>query len=502
MGTILDTIVARVRADLEEEKQRVSLEEMRRRAEAAPQPRDFLGALQGASVMTTQHEAKLIAEVKKASPSKGVLVADFDPVALARTYEAGGASAISVLTERHFFQGSLEYLAAVRAAVALPTLRKDFIVDPYQVYQARASGADAVLLICAILDDADLALLLGLARQLGMRCLVEVHDEEETKRAVASGAEIIGINNRDLRDFHVDTETTRRLGRLIPKDRVVVSESGLHTGSDVQSAALMGAQAVLIGEALVTASDPLEKVRELSSLRIKICGLRSDEQARAALDSGAHYIGLVFYPPSPRCVTPEEAASITRAARMRADMGMYAPKTVGVFVNEPPETINTLAREVGLDMVQLSGDESPEVCRAIEVPVMKAVRPQRPKDLDALEAYRPGVLAFLLDTKIDGMWGGTGAVGNWSLAREMARRYPTLLAGGLTPENVREAVEAAQPWGVDVSSGVETNGQKDLSKIARFADQARLARRGRPIPPSRQKDSLAAFKQQMRARTS
>jgi indole-3-glycerol phosphate synthase/phosphoribosylanthranilate isomerase/anthranilate synthase/indole-3-glycerol phosphate synthase/phosphoribosylanthranilate isomerase len=501
MGTILDTIVARTRADLEEEKQRVPLEAMRQRAGAAPPPRDFLGALKGPVLRPAHHEAKLIAEVKKASPSKGVLVADFDPVSLARTYEVGGASAISVLTEPHFFQGALEHLAAVRAAVKLPVLRKDFIFDPYQVYQARAAGADALLLICAILDDSDLKLLLGLTRQLGMRALVEVHDEAEARRAIASGAEIIGVNNRDLRDFHVDTNVTRRLRDLIPRERVVVSESGLHTGWDVYSLALADVQAVLIGEALVTARDVLDKVRELAPLRIKICGLRTYEQVRWASDIGAHYIGLVFYPPSPRCVSPEEAASLIRVLRMRAEMGMYAPKAVGVFVNEPPEKINALARELGLDVAQLSGDETPEDCLAIEIPVIKAVRPQRPKDLDALEAYRPYVQAFLLDTKVEGMWGGTGAVGNWSLARQMARRYPTLLAGGLTPDNVRGAVEAAQPWGVDVSSGVETDGQKDRRKIVRFADQARSAKRGRSIPPSRQKDPMETFRRQMGLRT-
>lgn len=501
MSTILDTIVARTRADLEEEQQRVPLEEMRRRAEAAPPPRGFLGALKGAALMTAHREAKLIAEVKKASPSRGVLVADFDPVALARTYEIGGASAISVLTEPHFFQGRLSHLAAVRATCLVPVLRKDFIVDPYQVYQARAYGADAILLICAVLDDTNLALLLDLAHQLGMRCLVEVHDEEETRRAVASGAQIIGVNNRDLRDFHVDTEVTRRLRKLIPKDRVVVSESGLHSTEDVQVMALADVQAVLIGEALVTASDVLEKVRELSPLRLKICGLRTSEQARCALEIGAHYIGLVFYPPSPRCVTPEEAASIIRSLRLHAESGRFVPKAVGVFVNEPPRKINALAREVGLDLAQLSGDESPEDCRAIEVPVLKAVRPQRPEDLDALEVYRPDVQAFLLDTKVDGMWGGTGAVGNWSLALQMARRYPTLLAGGLKPDNVRGAVEAAQPWGVDVSSGVETDGQKDARKIVQFAEQARLAKRGQPLPPSRQQASAEAFKQQQPSRT-
>jgi indole-3-glycerol phosphate synthase/phosphoribosylanthranilate isomerase/anthranilate synthase/indole-3-glycerol phosphate synthase/phosphoribosylanthranilate isomerase len=493
MSTILDTIAARIRADLVEEQERVPLEEMRQRASSAPPPRDFLGALKGAEPSSPYREAKLIAEVKKASPSKGVLVEDFDPVALARTYETGGASAISVLTERHFFQGSLGYLTAVRAAVSLPVLRKDFIVDPYQVYEARAAGADAILLICALLDDSDLAPLLGLARHLGMRCLVEVHDEAETLRAVALGAQIIGVNNRDLRDFHVDTGLTRRLRDLIPRDRVVVSESGLTTFADVHALALADVQAVLIGEALLTAQDVLEKTRELSPLRVKICGLRTPEHARWAIDSGAHAIGLVFYPPSPRYVTPLEAGEVIRALRARARVGMAAPVAVGVFVNEPPDKINALAREIGLDVAQLSGDESPEDCRAIEIPVMKAVRPQHPEDLDALEAYRPFVQAFLLDTKIEGMWGGTGSVGNWTLARQMARRYPTLLAGGLTPDNVCGAVEAVQPWGVDVSSGVETEGQKDARKMAQFGDQARLARRGRPIPPARKADPIETF---------
>ena len=477
MGTILDTIVARVRADLEEEKLRVPLEEMRGRAEAQPPTRDFYAALYGSALQGAYCSVKLIAEVKKASPSRGLLCPDFDPVRLARTYEAGGAAAISVLTESHFFQGSLEHLAAVRAAVAVPVLRKDFIVDPYQVYQARAAGADAILLICALLDDARLRDLRGLAHQLGMRCLVEVHDEEETRRAVASGARIIGINNRDLRDFHVDIRTTRTLRDLIPGSCLVVSESGLHTRRDVNKLAIWRVQALLVGEALVTAGDVAEKVRELSQIQTKICGIRSAEMARHAAEAGADYIGLVFYPPSKRAVTPEEATSITRVLRARAEAGLHAARTVGVFVNEPPDKINALVREYGLDLAQLSGDESPEVCRAIEAPVLKAVRPHTREDIEALEAYRPGVRAFLLDTFVPGSWGGTGQVGDWLLAREMARRYPTMLAGGLTPENVGGAVEAVQPWGVDVSSGVETNGQKDAEKISTFIARAWQAQR-------------------------
>ncbi len=479
MGTILDTIVARVRADLEEEKVRVPLEEIRQRAEAAPPPRDLFAALYAASSQLLYGTVKLIAEVKQASPSQGLLCPDFDPVRLARTYEAGGASAISVLTEPHFFQGSLEHLAAVREAVAVPVLRKDFIVDPYQVYQARAYGADAILLICAVLDDAQLQSLLELAHALGMCCLVEVHDEQEARRAVASGARMIGVNNRDLRDFHVDLELTGRLRHLIPRDRVLVSESGLRTADDLAKMSLWQVSAILVGEALVTARDVAGQVRAMSPLRVKICGIRSAEHAREVANAGADYIGLVFYPPSSRAVTADEAAAITRTLRMRTEFSLHTPKTVGVFVNEPPEKINAVVEQCGLDLVQLSGDESPEVCQAVAVPVLKAVRPRSAEDLDKLAAYRPKVLAFLLDTVVPGAWGGTGKVGDWLLASEMARRYPTMLAGGLTPENVGAAVQAVQPWGVDVSSGVETNGQKDVGKILDFMSKARLHPRGR-----------------------
>jgi len=492
MSTILDKIVARTRADLEEEKQRTPLEEIRRRAEAQPPPRDFLGALQESSCRLLSCDTKLIAEVKKASPSKGLLCPDFDPVGLARAYEAGGASAISVLTEPHFFQGSLEHLAAVRAAVAVPVLRKDFIVDPYQVYQARAFGADAILLICALLDDAQLGALLSLAHALGMRCLVEVHDEEETLRALASGAQIIGINNRNLHDFHVDTGVTVRLCNLIPRDRLIVSESGLHTRNDVATMRLARVQAVLIGEALVTAHHVIEQVRELAPLRVKICGVRTSEDAREAANAGADYIGLMFYPQSKRYIDVKEVEAITRMLRLRAEAGLHVPRKVGVFVNEPPEKINALAREYELELVQLSGDESPEACQAIQVPIIKAVRPRSLDDLDRLEAYRPAAKAFLLETPIEGAWGGTGQVGDWMLAREMADRYPTLLAGGLTPHNVREAIRAVQPWGVDVSSGVETNGAKDPNKIYSFVARAQMVRRGRSI-------SLAFQEEQRRA---
>jgi indole-3-glycerol phosphate synthase len=257
-ATILDEIIAHKREEVARQKQANPLDAWRAEAESAAPPRDLLTALRGPGV-------SLIAEVKKASPSKGLLCPDFDPVALARTYAANGAVAISVLTDAHFFQGSLDDLHAVRAAVDVPVLRKDFVVDAYQIYEARAADADAVLLIVAALDDATLHDLYALIRQLNMAALVEVHNAAELERALAIEPHIIGVNNRDLRTFHVTLDTTAALRPRIPADVVVVAESGIHTPEDVARLASLNVDAMLVGEALVTAENVGEKVRSLKS---------------------------------------------------------------------------------------------------------------------------------------------------------------------------------------------------------------------------------------------
>ena len=208
---------------------------------------------------------RLIAEVKQASPSRGILTSSFNPTDLARAYVEGGAAAISVLTEASYFMASIEHLAAIREAVGLPMLRKDFIFDPYQVYESRAYGADALLLITAILSRGQLEELISLSHSLGLGCLVEVHNEGETERAVLSEAEIIGINNRDLNTFDVDINTTRRLQPLVPKGKIVVSESGIRGRKDMEKLRKWGVDAVLIGEALVTAENVRAKMKELLS---------------------------------------------------------------------------------------------------------------------------------------------------------------------------------------------------------------------------------------------
>jgi indole-3-glycerol phosphate synthase len=257
-ASILEKIVAAKKRELAEKSQSLPLAALKERLASRQPTRDFAGVLR-------DHGLKLIAEVKKASPSRGVLVNDFDALALAETYARSGAAAISVLTEVDHFQGRLEYLAAIRDKVDLPLLRKDFIFDEYQVYESAAYGADALLLITAILNPEQLVNLLGLSYDLGLACLVEVHDRREIEKALQSGAEIIGINNRDLNTFKTDIETTRRLCPLVPGGKILVSESGISTRADTQKLREWGVDAILVGETLVTASDIPARIKELLS---------------------------------------------------------------------------------------------------------------------------------------------------------------------------------------------------------------------------------------------
>jgi indole-3-glycerol phosphate synthase len=257
--SVLAEIIDGVLADLDERQSEVPLDRMREQALAARTPLDPLPAFAAPGV-------SVIAEVKRASPSKGSLADITDPAALARAYAAGGAAAISVLTERRRFHGSLEDLRAVRAAVDIPILRKDFVVTPYQLFEARAAGADLVLLIVAALDDETLAELHGEALGLGLTPLVEVHDEAETERAISLGARLIGVNARNLKTLEVDPETFGRLRPLVPEGILTVAESGIRGPEDVMGYAAAGADVVLVGEALVTGGDPRAAVAAMSGI--------------------------------------------------------------------------------------------------------------------------------------------------------------------------------------------------------------------------------------------
>ncbi len=249
MSTILENILVSKRREIAQASARVPEQELERRVADAPPIRDFRAALDRLGTV------QVLAEVKKASPSAGVLRADFDPVAIAQTYERHGAAAISVLTDEPFFQGRLSYLTAIRAAVSLPLLRKDFLLDRYQLLEARVAGADAVLLIAECLADDELSTLLSATRELGMQALVELYDAENLPRVIASGARLIGVNNRDLRTFETRLEHTLDLAPRVPQDRCLVSESGIRTCRDVERLQAAGVRAVLVGETLMRAPD-------------------------------------------------------------------------------------------------------------------------------------------------------------------------------------------------------------------------------------------------------
>jgi indole-3-glycerol phosphate synthase len=257
---ILRVILQRKVEEITERAERESLRTISERAEQTSSPRGFAAALHK---KITQGQSAVVAEVKKASPSKGVIRENFDPVAIAGSYASAGAACLSVLTDRDFFQGADEYLQQARAACGLPVLRKDFVIDPYQVYEARALGADCILLIVAALGDAMLAELFGLAKHLGMDALVEVHDREELERALQIDADLIGVNNRNLRTFETSLQTTLDLLDIIDNGALLVTESGIHTRDDVVLMRQHGVHAFLVGEAFMRADDPGTKLKEL-----------------------------------------------------------------------------------------------------------------------------------------------------------------------------------------------------------------------------------------------
>ncbi|HTI13548.1 MAG TPA: bifunctional indole-3-glycerol-phosphate synthase TrpC/phosphoribosylanthranilate isomerase TrpF [Dictyobacter sp.] len=464
----LERIVTQTQQDLVQRKQSLPQAELERRAAEQTEPRDLRAALQG------HDRVRLIAEVKRASPSKGLLAPDLDPVATAQLYEANGASAISVLTEPHFFLGSPEFLTNIKHAVNLPVLRKDFIIDEYQVFEARSWGADAILLICAILDDTQLRHLLQVATALHMRALVEVHSKEEAQRAIAAGAEIIGVNSRDLVTFKMNPYLIREIRTILPSDRVIVAESGIHTEADTRRLARYDVQAMLVGESLVVSPDISTQIHMLlhganETTQVKICGLKTPEHVNTAIEAGADMLGFIFYKPSHRYISPQQAVALLEASQSYAQgtAGVAKPDLVGVFVNEDAAYINEVADQVGLNYIQLHGNESPEFCKQIKRPIIKAISLKSQDDLALINEYTSVAWRILIDTPTPS-WGGSGETNDWELARLAAHETKILLAGGLTAENVTEAIQSIRPWGVDVSSSIETNKEKDSEKICKF----------------------------------
>lgn len=510
--SILDKIVAQRLKDVAAAKDAVPLAALQAQLDAAPPAIDFVARLRLAQPRTA-----VLAEVKRASPSKGDIAPGIDAAEQGLKYATAGASAISVLTEPTWFKGHLRDMLAVRRAVdsmgaARPAiLRKDFLLDEYQLVEARVHGADTVLLIVKSLDQPLLLRLIAFARSLGMEPLVEVNNPEEMGRAVEADARVIGVNNRNLNDFNVDLGTTSRLAALVAnKDVIVAALSGITGRPDVVRYEAQGIRAVLVGEALMRAEDPRDMVMSLIGVSrplVKICGIKDPEMALHTKAAGADFIGLVFADKSKRRVSVEEARQIVAAVRkgstakplaravasdssdapqwfasnaqavsryLRA--GGRVPLVVGVFADQDMDEVNQIAEQVDLDVIQLSGMEGFEVAKRACRPCIKAVHVgDDGKGAAAIEAGKAEMV--LLDTKgKGGERGGTGVAFDWDVARKVqqADGVPLFLAGGLTVANIADAVAQVAPWAVDVSSGVEAEpGVKDEAKIRDFVKRAK-----------------------------
>jgi tryptophan synthase beta subunit len=473
---------------------------LRRALAAAPEPRPVVDALAAPGL-------HLVAEVKRRSPSAGAIVEADDAVARARAYAAGGAAAISVLCEPHWFGGSVDDLRAVRAAVSVPVLAKEFVVDPRQLDLLRAAGADLVLLLAVLHAPKRLARLVAQARDVGLEPLVEAHDARELESAVASGARIVGINNRDLRTLEVDPERAVRLHEHVPADRIAVAESGVRDTDTIARWRATGFDAALVGEALMRSPDPAAAARsfvgaganpehpaQLARLPfVKICGVTDEAGMLAAIRAGADAVGLNFAPGTPRELTIEEGIALARLAREAAPAGAR-PEVVLVTANLPADRLAEVVVAIDPDAIQLSGDEPPSAIGATGRPTWKALRVsagQRADDVvSAARAYLDaGATRILLDAAGGPHPGGTGTRVDVALAAAVAREVPITLAGGLHAGNVGEAVLGVPAVGVDVASGTETprvageRPRKDALRVALFTKRAKDARRHRPNAP-------------------
>ena len=486
--SVVDEIAARRRADLEAELARPM------DTSAAPPPRPIAERLAAPGL-------HLIAELKRSSPSAGRIAADDeDLVARARAYEQAGAGAISVLCEPHWFGGSIDDLRRVGAAVSIPVLAKEFVVDARQISMVRAAGADIVLLL-AVLHPADaLAALVRQAFELGLEPLVEAHDEAELDAALSTDARLIGINNRDLRTLEVDTERADRLRAYVPDDRIVIAESGVRDASTIRRWRALGFDAALVGEALMRSDDaraeaaafvaagrqPDDPANVARRPFVKICGVTDALGVQAAVRAGADAIGLNIVPGTPRALSTQEAHDLAAVARAAGHPGI-----VLITADAPDALLDETIRAVDPDAIQYTGSESIDRVVAGQRSAWRTLHLSPGGSADeAVAAGRTllerGVERLLIDTAGGPYPGGTGVRADPTAATAIARDVPVVLAGGLGPADVAHALRDIAAVGVDVSSGVEApriDGErpvKDPFKVALFVKRAKAARDDRP----------------------
>lgn len=465
MPVYLEEIVEKKRLRLA--KKALSLEELKEKVKPyqAKEKISFYDAL-------AKEGLSIIGEIKKASPSKGLIKEDFIPLHLAKEYE-NCVDAVSVLTEEDYFLGKDEYLEEVSREISLPTLCKDFIIDPVQIYLAKLLGASCILLIVNILKDQELLDYLALATELGLDALVEVHTREELFRALRTPAKIIGINNRDLKTFQTSLEVTRELSPYIPKDRLVVSESGIMSPEDVELLDSVRVDAILVGENFMRATSISQCAASLKLARkevyrpeLKICGIKKESEVAIVNEFPVNYVGFIFAE-SKRKISGEQCKKLAESLRPGI-------RKVGVFVNEPIEKLLQILKECELDVIQLHGDETVDYIKKIPTKVWKTIAVRDEDSLRKVKEYEGQVAGILFETYHEKVKGGTGERFDWKLFPKQGQGYVRILAGGVRPENVREAMSIARPDVIDANSGVETDGLKTYEQIQALVKEMEL----------------------------
>mgnify|MGYP006300898699 CR=1 FL=1 len=450
---ILNEIVQNTQVELETRKQELPLENFRDKLKSSR--RNFKQALlKGGGI-------NLIAEIKRKSPSKGLIRPDSGIAEIAKIYEEHPlVNAISFLTDYKYFGGKVEELKTISAIVSKPILRKDFIIDEYQIYEARHFGADAILLIASLLSTNQMENFIKIANSLKMDCLVEVHTAEEIAK-LPGNVEIAGINNRNLKDFSISLDTTIELSRQLKlKTDVIVTESGIYTVDDVRKVKSY-ADAMLVGTSIMNAADIASQIYQLYRPKVKICGITRLEDAHLCADQGVDYLGFIFYDKSKRYITPANAKKIIKKIKQKNQSVNF----IGVFVNEEKEKLLQTMTDCSLDFVQLHGEEDESYFSDIKDKTIKAFRVEDQMNQFQIDhIIRCKAKSVLLDTYSKKARGGTGKSFNWRNIKDI-NHDNLFLAGGLTSTNVQAALDY-KPDVLDINSGVELSpGIKDHEKI-------------------------------------
>jgi indole-3-glycerol phosphate synthase/phosphoribosylanthranilate isomerase len=423
--------------------------------------RDFKEAIK-------KNDLSIIAEIKRKSPSEGLINSSFNFKSIASSYDKNiHVKALSILTDYEFFQGTPDYLREARKLTSKPLLRKDFIIDEYQIYESRFYGADAILLIARILSKNQMHIFIETAKKYNMACLVEVHNEADIKKLPVN-TEIIGINNRDLDTLEINLNNTLKLALPIKKkfkDAIIVSESGINDFKDIKK--IDGCvSAVLIGTSLLKSENIGEKINSFFPPKIKICGITNLEDAKNAVSFGADYLGFIFYSDSPRYISCENAAHIISSIKK---MNIHV-KFVGVFVNEGIERIKEIKKKCSLDFIQLHGDEDLKFVKNLNESVIKVFRVK-----DSADVYKINNSSYeyiLLDNFDKDLYGGTGNVFDWDILSGIKEKK-IFLSGGINADNIKKALKS-NIYSIDVSSGVEISpGKKDIDKLRKLFESIR-----------------------------